>query len=972
MMGRTPDQGWRWSRPSFPLPLLIAVAVGAATLMTSAVLMWQGWQAARSALFSSAQETSIYMGRVIDEKAQGLLTSATLTLDHLARDPVVTATTLDQRLHRLAAFADTLQQIPFLTSAYVGYDNGEFLLLRPLRTPASRRAFSPPDDAAFLVQSITLDPQGQAVSEWRFYTTALQLVETRPQRLAGFDPRSRPWYRDAWTTPGRHLTLPYVFFTTGQVGVTLSQRPRGNAVVALDMELSELSAYLAGQRMTPRTEIALTNNDGTLLAYPDDTRLIATDSTGPHLRALPELAIPALTRLASARVAAGRATTFAVGEETWFGIKLKMGVTEANMIDLLIAIPENDLLRPIRAGLNRQMGVAGAFAALLLMVGWVGATRLGRDLSDLSLRAQRLQQFDFSRPLKSLSLIREVRQLETVLNAVCTTIENFLTTIDIIGSEGRLDRMLGQVLHKVVAASGCTFGAVYLLSPDGDTLELTALAQDAGTGRGAAQEQAQAVMPEPELPLSAIAPGHPPIGDLPPGTTQLALPLLDRNHRPLGLLLLDHPVNSNYAGRDFQSFIERLSGALSTAIETRRLMEAQRNLLDGFIQLIADAIDAKSPYTGGHCRRVPQLATMLADRMSRERSGPYADFSLDEEQRYAFHLGAWLHDCGKVTSPEHVIDKATKLETIHNRIHEVRTRFEVLWRDAEIAHLKRLAAGADPAASEHERNAAQARLADDFAFVAQCNVGGEFMTDAAIDRLKAIAAQTWTRHLSDRLGLSREEESRLAGLPEAPLPAAEPLLADRPEHQVPWGPHRPPVTKGDAANTFGFDMPLPGLTQNSGELHNLSIRRGTLNDEERFKVNDHIVQTYIMLKSLPWPEGLQRVPEIAATHHERLDGKGYPRRLAAADLTTEDRVMALADVFEALTAADRPYKPAKTLSESLRIMAMMAGEGHLDPVLFRYFLESRLWQTYATRFLRPEQQDVSDVTPFLNQLAKTG
>lgn len=966
------DHGWRWPRPSFRLPFLIAAAVGAATLIASAMLIWQGWQAARAALFSSAQETSVYMGRVIDEKAQGLLASATLTLDNLARDPVTAATTQDLRLRRLAAFSYALQQIPFLTSAYVGYDNGDFLLLRPLRTEANRRAFQAPAAASFLLQSIRRDPQGGFESEWRFYSEGLQLIEARPQDANGFDPRTRPWYRDAPDTRERHFTAPYVFFTSGKVGITLSQQTRAGAVVALDVELSELSSYLAGQRMTPRSEIAIARADGTLLAYPDAERLVVGDRANPQLRTLSDLAVPALTRLASPRIPTGHASTFEVDDETWFGIKLKMGITEANMIDLLIAIPENDLLRPIREGLNRQMAAAGGFAALLLVVGWVGATRLGRDLSDLSLRAQRLQQFDFSRPLKGLSLIREVRQLETVLNAVCTTIENFLTTIDIIGTEGRLDRMLGEVLHKVVAASGCTFGAVYLLNPAGDTLELTALAQETRADGSGANGHGEAIIPEPELPLSAIAPGHPPIGDLPPGTTQLALPLLDRNQRPLGLLLLNHPVSSNYAGRDFQTFIERLSGALSTAIETRRLMEAQRNLLDGFIQLIADAIDAKSPYTGGHCRRVPQLATMLADRMSRERSGPYDDFSLDEEQRYAFHLGAWLHDCGKVTSPEHVIDKATKLETIYNRIHEVRTRFEVLWRDVEIAHLRRVAAGADPTASERERDAAQAHLRDDFAFVAQCNVGGEFMTDAALERLKTIAGHSWTRHLSDRLGLSREEESRLAGVPEAPLPATEPLLADRPEHKVRWGTRRPPVTKGDPANTFGFDMPLPGFTQDSGELHNLSIRRGTLNDEERFKVNDHIVQTYIMLKSLPWPEGLQRVPEIAATHHERLDGKGYPRRLAANDLTTEDRIMALADVFEALTAADRPYKPAKPLSESLRIMAMMAGEGHLDPVLFRYFLESRLWETYATSFLRPDQRDVSDVTPFLNQLAKAG
>ena len=310
-----------------------------------------------------------------------------------------------------------------------------------------------------------------------------------------------------------------------------------------------------------------------------------------------------------------------------------------------------------------------------------------------------------------------------------------------------------------------------------------------------------------------------------------------------------------------------------------------------------------------------------------------------------------------MTSPEHVIDKATKLEAVHNRVHEVRTRFEVLRRDAVIAHLERLRTGADPEASAAALAADVARLEDDFAFVARSNVGGEFMSDEALARLRDIAGRTFLRHFDDRLGLSREEEARCAGVPSAPLPASEPLLADRPEHVTPWDGHRPPVEKGDPANRYGFDMRLPAHRQNLGELHNLSVRRGTLNDEERFMVNDHVVQTYIMLRSLPWPPGLERVPEIAATHHERMDGNGYPRRIGADRLTVPERVMAVADVFEALTAADRPYKPAKTLSEALRIMVSMGREGHLDPQVLIYFLRSGLWQEYACRFLKPEQRD---------------
>ena len=293
----------------------------------------------------------------------------------------------------------------------------------------------------------------------------------------------------------------------------------------------------------------------------------------------------------------------------------------------------------------------------------------------------------------------------------------------------------------------------------------------------------------------------------------------------------------------------------------------------------------------------------------------------------------------------------------------MRTRFEVLWRDAEIAHLQRLAAGADPATSQATLVQQHQQLQSDFAFVAQCNVGGEFMADEALARLKTIAAQTWQRHFDNRLGLATEEATRLAKAEPAALklPVTEPLLADRPEHVVPWGERKPAVETGDPRNVHGFDMVLPATQQNMGELYNLSTRRGTLTDEDRFKINDHIVQTYIMLKGLPWPQHLARVPEIAATHHEKMDGKGYPRKLPAERLTVLDRVMALADVFEALTAADRPYKAPKTLTESLRIMAFMCKDQHLDTELFRYFLHSGLWRTFAERFMKPDQCDAVDV-----------
>lgn len=202
---------------------------------------------------------------------------------------------------------------------------------------------------------------------------------------------------------------------------------------------------------------------------------------------------------------------------------------------------------------------------------------------------------------------------------------------------------------------------------------------------------------------------------------------------------------------------------------------------------------------------------------------------------------------------------------------------------------------------------------------------------------------------------------RMSALSPVALPVPEPLLADRPEHLVPWGDRRPAVERGDAKNRHGFDMHLPAHQQNMGELHNLCTRKGTLTEEDRFRINDHIVQTLVMLRNLPWPAHLAKVPDIAATHHEKMDGQAYPRRLAAEQLALPDRVMALADIFEALTAADRPDKTPKTLSESLKIMAAMANDGPIDPELFRYFLKSNLWQEFARQYLNEQQIDPANV-----------
>ena len=415
-------------------------------------------------------------------------------------------------------------------------------------------------------------------------------------------------------------------------------------------------------------------------------------------------------------------------------------------------------------------------------------------------------------------------------------------------------------------------------------------------------------------------------------------------------------------GGDIQPLIEALTSQAAVALDNQLLLEAQKELLDSFIELIASAIDSKSPYTGGHCQRVPELTNMLARAACSSTDEPFKDFDLTEEEWYELHIAGWLHDCGKVTTPEYVVDKATKLETIYNRIHEVRTRFEVIKRDAIIDNLKAVAAGGNKKKLNKELKDRLARIEDDFEFIAKCNIGGEFMDPELIEQVKQIASIQWQRTIDDRLGISQDEMKRKDRSAKTKLPVTEPLLNDRDDHVISYD----ASDKVGYDEKFGFRLEFPEHKYNQGEVYNLSIARGPLTAEERFKINDHIMQTISMLEQLPFPKHLARVPEYAGGHHEKMDGTGYPRRIKKNDMSIPARIMAIADIFEALTAADRPYKPPKTLSASLRIMSFMKKDQHIDRVLFELFLRSGVYMEYAKKYLTPDQIDEMDIETYLD------
>ena len=403
----------------------------------------------------------------------------------------------------------------------------------------------------------------------------------------------------------------------------------------------------------------------------------------------------------------------------------------------------------------------------------------------------------------------------------------------------------------------------------------------------------------------------------------------------------------------------------SSMVDMSRSIEqhenSQKALMESFVELIAQAIDDKSPYTAGHCERVPELGIWLADAASGSTDEAFSEFSFKTPgERREFRLAAWLHDCGKITTPEHIVDKGTKLETIYNRIHEVRTRFEVLLRDAKITYYEQLLAHPEQQSVLKQKLEQQTeKLHADFSFIAACNVGGEFMDEAQLSRLHEVASIKWQRHFDASLGLSPLEEMRMADLKNQHLPVEESLLSDKPSDLIP---HEKAV---EYPESLGINMAIPEYKYNLGEVYNLSVARGTLTAEDRFKINEHVISTIRMLGSVPFPKELAKVPRYASTHHETLKGTGYPRKLTDEQLSIPERVLVLADIFEALTAADRPYKKAKPLSVAIDILAKMVADQHVDEDVFKLFLTSGIYLKYAKRYLNPEQIDDVDIAKYL-------
>ncbi|WP_234497368.1 HD domain-containing phosphohydrolase [Vibrio maritimus] len=790
------------------------------------------------------------------------------------------------------------------------------------------------------------------------YDSSLNFVE----RLEVNEEEFHLAYQDnSSVIPGRNtISKPTKLANSTAMGVVISQVNQQGLRVSVHVMLKDLHQSLQDTLTNESSIRVLYNDDGAVYAFSSG---LSSENNGDILQIadINRDIVPHAIDRKKGGVELGR---FEFQKENWFGRIVTIKPMNSEHIHLLMATKASSIFD--EGLLIKQQTLYASLIVLLLMLPciYLVSRLISKPIVKATEKAKAIENFSFDTSPLPHSYIKEIQELNHAQMSTQATISRFITLTDGIARQQDLDSMLELVCGNTAASVSADGVLLYLLDVKSDELVPHVVqfnrAQNVHAKSISTQDAARfiehvfvnkqgQVFPLHELNHLQFE------ASLPEKSEVIYIPLKNREEVVIGALgLMFEKGGAESIYREYSDYLQTLLGYVSIAIETQQMLESQRALLDSFIQVFAGSLDKKSPYTGNHCQRVPVLTEWLTQAAHESTLEPFNDFHLNEKEWQELKMAAWLHDCGKITTPEHVVDKSTKLETIYDRIHEIRTRFEVIKRDKEIMLLKE-SFGELSQEAKRVLEELHTQIDDDFDFIASLNIGGEFVSDEDLKRLERIAKTRWIRTLSKRKGISWVERQRHQT--EEQLPQQETLLANMPEHLISWDtPHQ---------SDPRFTMKPTQYKANQGEVYNLSTRRGTLTEEERFIINDHIIQTIQILESLPFPAHMQNVASIAGGHHEKMDGTGYPMGLKGEEMPLAARVMAIADVFEALTSADRPYKKAKTLSESLKIMSYMVKDNHLDESLFRLFLTSGVYLRFAREYMLEEQIDEVNIAAFL-------
>ena len=954
-------------------------------------------------------------------------------------------------------FAEFMRDNPMFYAIYIGFENGDFYEVINLESSrAVRRQLNAEPEDRWVIIHISGEGE-QRKREYQYYNAAFSLRVSRDEE-SEYNATQRPWFKQA-TEKEVRKTDPYMFHNLQAPGQTYSVKvENSDAVIAVDIALSSLSAFFALNKVGQNGEVYLYEPSGELVAssvkpyqaaklpVPEPMTLTAPQQAlveqYPQLNVSNEMDWAPIDFAVSGQPR-GYSIDYLNMLSAMTGIDFKY-VNGYSWTELIERFKEGDidLLQPVfKNQSNQEMGeFSEPFIELPYSLVTLPTQARIRHISELDGWSVAIPKgwsiIEVIRTHFPSIEIKEVPSTRLMLEAVKNNeVDAGLDLGLILDYTAEEYFISGLQFHPEIEFAPVEFPHELHLVVGDDKSELMALLNQAIAMMGDSYKQAleqkwlirdtqqksTATVPYPELielagksihkqSLQKIKlDGKPhfvyvsPVDNNPDSNEFLAItipvndvlgPAMEKVLLSIGVtvafLLILTPIPWLFASpiigpihelRDENEKIKRRlfdqvkkpgsrirelddlgQSMLDMSASLKQFEEDQEALMDSFIQLIAEAIDDKSPYTAGHCERVPELAFMLAEKAEQSDLPVFRAFGFESEEQWReFKIGAWLHDCGKITTPEHVVDKGSKLETIYNRIHEIRTRFEVLLRDVELEYWQQRERFPEKEAElKAELESKQQQIRDDFEFVARMNVGGEFLSEDKKERIKAIADISWIRHLDDRIGLSPLEETRISG--ESPsLPVEVKLLQDKPEHLIER--HH----SVDYDPKLGIKMDVPHYLYNQGELYNLLIERGTLTAEDRFKINEHIISTIRMLENLPFPAELAKVPRYASTHHETMKGTGYPRKLSGDDLSIPERIMVLSDIYEALTASDRPYKKAKPVSVAIDILSKMVEDDHIDRDVFELFLTSGVFIDYAKRYLPESQLDDVDIDKYLRR-----
>lgn len=829
-------------RKKYPLQIHIATVFIALVAILGLVLTIFSYQNARvlqEHLATELTEKNAHQLRTTFEK---LTLPVLTTLDTLALAPFIADNESGKRKAWLSAIQAVMDRNPEVVSIYYGREDESSYFVRSTVKAFMKRQFDAPQQSVLMMD--VNSPDGKRIR--RFFDSELSLLSELVESDVDYKPTTRPWYQVAPENGAVNITEPYMYYFIKRLGITLSRRTLdGNGVLAADFTLKSLSDLLASIRPSNDAHLGLFDSDKRLIAHsgfvdtPPASNVMAGDLIGSPLASLESRALSLSEWLQE------------TDGEHWQVNLVPVQLGEERFLWLAEAIPERELLASaIKARDKQTLITLGAVVMSTILVLWA-ARAISRPLRVLSETAKRLREFDFSDPSCPRSRIREVDVLGRSVEQLALTLRDFLAILREVTVSSDFDTLLARVAahcRKETLADQ----VVLWTSESQDRSTFVQSAKDGDIDREFQIEKL--LLEHPDMAERLVSRRYlclsEPELELLDSSPEKALhsgwlfALVNRDGELVGVVLLGFMEKLRKMQLDKLKLISEFLSFAELTKENLDRIAQQKGLFNSFIELIASAIDTKSPYTGGHCQRVPELTFMLAEAAHRDQQY-FPGFRLTSEDREALHVAAWLHDCGKVTTPEYVVDKATKLQTIHDRIHEVRMRFEVKKNEVEIRFWQDVANGGNRIELEQVRNRAWQELDDEFAFIAKCNIGSEFMDDRDVARLERIAQRTWTRTIDDAQGLSWEEMARREQRGKATLPCEEPLLSDREEHKIEWG--------GRLPSEWEFTMEVPSHRFNRGELHNLKIRRGTLSDEERFVINNHIVQTILMLRKLPYP-----------------------------------------------------------------------------------------------------------------------